>query len=234
MNAVNLYLDLSKEPCETQAVYIRQGERNATTLHVDIYDNGEPVDLAQYRVLFEMRHPHGALLSDEVQGAAGSSFNYTMPEQAAHETGVAGIAYFALKDKAGAESTAAALYATTQAFAVVILPNAQGDKNAVTDAYSSEIEAMLEWCRDEFDKAEADREQRVDAAVDKAEEAAKNANDAADLVHQALEGEMGPIFGEYIDGMKDVSGGLVSFDAYDAAWMDDAEFVAYVTQEGGA
>ena len=232
MNAVNLYLDLSKEPCETQAVYIRQGERNATTLHVDVYDNGEPVDLAQYRVLFEMRHPHGALLSDEVQGAAGSSFNYTMPEQAAHETGVAGIAYFALKDKAGAESTAAALYATTQAFAVVILPNAQGDKNAVTDAYSSEIEAMLEWCRDEFDKAEADREQRVDAAVDKAEEAAKNANDAADLVHQALEGEMGPIFGEYIDGMKDVSGGLVSFDAYDAAWMDDAEFVAYVT--GGA
>lgn len=234
MNAVNLYLDLSKEPCETQAVYIRQGERNATTLHVDVYDNGEPVDLAQYRVLFEMRHPHGALLSDEVQGAAGSSFNYTMPEQAAHETGVAGIAYFALKDKAGTESTAAALYATTQAFAVVILPNAQGDKNAVADAYSSEIEAMLEWCRDEFEKAEADREQRVDAAVDKAEEAAQNANDAADLVHQALEGEMGPIFGEYIDGMKDVPGGLVSFDAYDAAWMDDAEFVAYVTQEGGA
>ncbi len=234
MNEIYLELDLSKEPEESRAIYIRQGERNATTLHVDVYDNGEPVDLAQYRVLFEMRHPHGALLSDEVQGAAGSSFNYTMPEQAAHETGVAGIAYFALKDKAGAESTAAALYATTQAFAVVILPNAQGDKNAVTDAYSSEIEAMLEWCRDEFDKAEADREQRVDAAVDKAEEAAKNANDAADLVHQALEGEMGPIFGEYIDGMKDVSGGLVSFDAYDAAWMDDAEFVAYVTQEGGA
>lgn len=232
MNAVNLYLDLSKEPCETQAVYIRQGERNATTLHVDVYDNGEPVDLAQYRVLFEMRHPHGALLSDEVQGAAGSSFDYTMPEQAAHETGVAGVAYFALKDKAGTESTAAALYATTQAFAVVILPNAQGDKNAVTDAYSSEIEAMLEWCRDEFAKAEADREQRVDAAVDKAEEAAKNANDAADLVHQALEGEMGPIFGEYIDGMKDVPGGLVSFDAYDAAWMGDAEFVAYVTGGG--
>ncbi len=234
MNEIYLELDLSKEPEESRAIYIRQGERNATTLHVDVYDNGEPVDLAQYRVLFEMRHPHGALLSDEVQGAAGSSFDYTMPEQAAHETGVAGVAYFALKDKAGTESTAAALYATTQAFAVVILPNAQGDKNAVADAYSSEIEAMLEWCRDEFEKAEADREQRVDAAVDKAEAAAKNANDAADLVHQALEGEMGPIFGEYVDSMKDVPGGLVSFDAYDAAWMGDAEFVAYVTQEGGA
>lgn len=234
MNEIYLELDLSKEPEESRAIYIRQGERNATTLHVDVYDNGEPVDLAQYRVLFEMRHPHGALLSDEVQGAAGSSFNYTMPEQAAHETGVAGIAYFALKDKAGAESTAAALYATTQAFAVVILPNAQGDKNAVADAYSSEIEAMLEWCRDEFAKAEADREQRVDAAVDKAEAAAKNANDAADLVHQALEGDLDQVFGGYIDGLKDVSGGLVSFDAYDAAWMTDAEFVAYVTQEGGA
>lgn len=235
MNAVNLYLDLSKEPCETQAVYIRQGERNATTLHVDIYDNGDPVDLAQYRVLFEMRHPHGALLSDEVQGAAGTSLEYVLPEAAAAETGVAGVAYFALKEKAPPEDAAgSALYATTQAFAVVILPNAQGDKNAVADAYISEIEAMLEWCRDEFEKAEADREQRVDAAVDKAEEAAKNANDAADLVHQALEGDLDQVFGGYIDGLKDVPGGLVSFDAYDAAWMTDAEFVAYVTQEGGA
>lgn len=143
MNAVNLYLDLSKEPCETQAVYIRQGECNATTLHVDVYDNGEPVDLSKYRVLFEMRHPHGALLSDEVKGAAGTSLDYVLPEAAATETGVAGVAYFALKDKAGPEATSAALYATTQAFAVVILPNAQGDKNAVAEAYSSEVEAML-------------------------------------------------------------------------------------------
>ena len=192
------------------------------------------MDLSAYRVMFEMRHPHGALLSDEVQGASGSSFDYTMPEQAATETGVAGVAYFALKDKAGPEAAESSLYATTQAFAVVILPNAQGDKNAVAEAYSSEIEAMLEWCRDEFDRAEADREQRVDAAVDKAEEAAKNANDAADLVHQALEGDLDQVFGGYIDGLKDVPGGLVSFDAYDAAWMTDAEFVAYVTQEGGA
>lgn len=233
LNTIYLELDLSKEPEESRAIYIRQGERNATTLHVDVYDNGDPVDLSRYRVVFEMRHPHGALLSDEVQGAAGTSLEYVLPEAAAAETGVAGVAYFALKDKAGTESTAA-LYATTQAFAVVILPNAQGDKNAVAEAYSSEIEAMLEWCRDEFDRAEAEREQRVDAAVQKAEEAAKNANDAADLVHQALEGDLDQVFGGYIDGLKDVPGGLVSFDAYDAAWMTDAEFVAYVTQEGGA
>lgn len=234
MNPVNLFLDLSKEPEETQAVYIRQGERNATALHVDVSDGGEPVDLSRYRVLFEMRHPHGALLSDEVQGASGTSFDYVLPEAAAHETGVAGVAYFALKDKAGAEAAESSLYATTQAFAVVILPNAQGDENAVAEAYSSEIEAMLKWCRDEFDRAEAEREQRVDAAVAEAEEAAKNANDAADLVHQALEGDLDQVFGGYIDSMKDVPGGLVSFDAYDAAWMTDAEFVAYVTQEGGA
>lgn len=232
MNEIYLELDLSKEPEENRAIYIRQGERNATTLHVDVYDNGEPVDLSKYRVLFEMRHPHGALLSDEVKGAAGTSLDYVLPEAAATETGVAGVAYFALKDKAGPEATSAALYATTQAFAVVILPNAQGDENAVADAYSSEIEAMLEWCRDEFAKAEADRTAKNDAAVAKAEAAAKNANDAADLVHQALEGEMGPIFGGYIDSMKDVPGGLVSFDAYDAAWMEDAEFVAYVTGGG--
>lgn len=234
MNEIYLELDLSKEPEESRAIYIRQGERNATTLHVDVYDNGEPVDLAQYRVVFEMRHPRGALLSDEVKDAAGTSLEYVLPEAAATETGVAGVAYFALKDKAGAESTAATLYATTQAFAVVILPNAQGDKNAVAEAYSSEIEAMLKWCREEFDRAQAEREQRVDAAVAKAEEAAKNANDAADLVHQALEGDLDQVFGGYIDSMKDVPGGLVSFDAYDAAWMTDAEFVAYVTQEGGA
>lgn len=234
MNEIYLELDLSKEPEESRAIYIRQGERNATTLHVDVYDNGEPVDLAQYRVVFEMRHPRGALLSDEVKDAAGTSLEYVLPEAAATETGVAGVAYFALKDKAGAESTAAALYATTQAFAIVILPNAQGDENAVAEAYSSEIEAMLKWCRDEFAKAEAERTAKNDAAVAKAEEAAKNANDAADLVHQALEGDLDQVFGGYIDSMKDVPGGLVSFDAYDAAWMTDAEFVAYVTQEGGA
>ncbi|RNL20798.1 hypothetical protein DMP07_04265 [Slackia faecicanis] len=232
MNAVNLYLDLSKEPCETQAVYIRQGERNATTLHVDMYDNGEPVDLSGYRVMFEMRHPRGALLSDEVKGAAGTSLDYVLPEAAATETGVAGVAYFALKDKAGAEATSATLYATTQAFAVVILPNAQGDKNAVAEAYSSEIEAMLKWCRDEFAKAEADRTAKNDAAVAKAEAAAKNANDAADLVHQALQGELGAIFDGYLDGKKDKPGGFVSHDKYDAAWMSDAEFIAYVTGGG--
>lgn len=221
MNAVNLYLDLSKEPCETQAVYIRQGERNATTLHVDMYDNGEPVDLSQYRVMFEMRHPKGALLSDEVKGAAGTSLEYVLPEVAATETGVAGVAYFALKDKAGPDAVSSALYATTQAFAVVILPNAQGDKNAVAEAYSSEIEAMLKWVRGEIDKAVA----RADAA-------AKNANDAADLVHQALQGELGTIFDGYLEGKKDKPGGFVSHDKYDAAWMSDAEFIAYVTGGG--
>lgn len=218
MNEIYLELDLSKEPEESRAVYIRQGERNATTLHVDVFDNGEPVDLSAYRVVFEMRHPRGALLSDEVKGAAGTSLDYVLPEAAATETGVAGVAYFALKDKAGAEAASAALYATTQAFAVVILPNAQGDENAVADAYSSEIEAMLKWCRDETDKAIA----RADAA-------AKNANDAADLVHEALQGELGAIFDGYLEGKKDVPGGFVSHDKYDAAWMSDAEFVAYVT-----
>lgn len=232
MNEIYLELDLSKEPEESRAIYIRQGERNATTLHVDIYDNGAPVDLSKYRVVFEMRHPRGALLSDEVQGAAGAALEYVLPEAAATETGVAGVAYFALKDKAGAEATSATLYATTQAFAVVILPNAQGDENAVAEAYSSEIEAMLKWCRDEFAKAEADRTAKNDAAVAKAEAAAKNANDAADLVHQALQGELGTIFDGYLEGKKDKPGGFVSHDKYDAAWMSDAEFIAYVTGGG--
>lgn len=232
LNTIYLELDLSKEPEESRAIYIRQGERNAATLHVDVCDNGEPVDLSAYRVVFEMRHPHGALLSDEVKGAAGTSLEYVLPEAAATETGVAGVAYFALKDKAGAEATSAALYATTQAFAVVILPNAQGDKNAVAEAYSSEIESMLKWCRDEFEKAEVERTAKNDAAVAKAESAAKNANDAADLVHQALQGDLAPMFDTYLEGKKDAPGGFVSHDKYDAAWMTDAEFIAYVA--GGA
>ena len=218
MNEIYLELDLSKEPEESRAVYIRQGERNATTLHVDVYDNGEPVDLSAYRVVFEMRHPRGALLSDEVQGAAGTSLDYVLPEAAATETGVAGVAYFALKDKAGPEAASAALYATTQAFAVVILPNAQGDANAVADAYSSEIEAMLKWCREEFDRAEAERTAKNDAAVKKAEAAAKNANDAADLVHQALQGELGEIFDGYLETKKDVPGGFASHERVDSAF----------------
>lgn len=194
MNPIELDLDLNKAPDATQRVFLRQGERLATVIRATIYDGDEPVDLSGYDVYFEMRHPGGALLEDDVTQTEGNVLTYTVAEQAAQEVGTCHVAYFSLRPKAGDS----ALYATTQAFAVIILPNAQCDKNAVAEAYSSEIERMLEWCHDTFLANEAERDELVDAACDRADAAADRANEAADAVNDAVEGKLDGVFAIYL------------------------------------
>ena len=194
MQPVLLDLDLSKAPQAVQKVFIRQGERNATVIKATIRDNGEPVDLSQYEMYFEMRHPRGAMLEDDVTEYSGNVLTYTVCEQAAQETGTVEVAYFAFRGKQGDPP----LFATTQAFAIIILPNAQCDKNAVADAYSSEIERMLEWCHDTFLDNEEARDALVDAACDRADAAADRANEAADAVNDAVEGKLDGVFAIYL------------------------------------
>lgn len=194
MNPVELDLDLNKAPDATQRVFLRQGERLATVIRATIYDGDEPVDLSGYDVYFEMRHPRGAMLEDDVTQTEGNVLAYTVSEKAAQEVGTCDVAYFALRPKDGGS----ALYATTQAFIVIILPNAQCDGNAIADAYSSEIERMLEWCHDTFLANEAERDALVDAACDKAYEAADRANEAAQAVDDAVNGKLDGVFAIYL------------------------------------
>lgn len=227
MTPVQLELDLSKEPGEVQAVWIRQGEANATTLRAHVTDGGAEVDLSAYDVYFEMRHPGGALLEDDVTEVDGSTLTYTVAAQAAQEVGTTTVAYFSLKNRGSTLDAPATTYATTQAFGVVILPNAQGDRNAVAKAYVSEIERLLKWCKDTFDENEAKRQEASDAAV-------KRANDAADAVEKGIDGITDPLFDNYMSRHKDVPGGVVSWETFSdkVKFMTDEQFVEFM--RGGA
>lgn len=65
-----------------------------------------------------------------------------------------------------------------------------------------------------FNTNEADRGRRSNEAVQAANQAAARANAAADSVEQAVEGNLDPMFRDWIDAQKDVAGGLVSYDRY--------------------
>lgn len=65
-----------------------------------------------------------------------------------------------------------------------------------------------------FNTNEADRGRRSNEAVQAANQATERANDAAESVEQAVEGNLDPLFRDWIDAQKDVAGGLVSYDKY--------------------
>lgn len=215
---IKLYLDLSKEPEEKQVVFIRQGEKKATVIEAHIYDHGEEADLTGVTPYFTMRHPKGALLEDKVTEVENNVLTYEVIAQAAQEVGTTSVAYFAFMegDAIGEDTSAATTYATTQAFAVVILPNAQADGDGVAEAYSSRIEEMLQWCHDTFLENEEAREAEVDAAVADADAAAARANSAADAVETALSGELGPLVGTYLNTLG------ITADEFDQAWEEAA------------
>lgn len=65
-----------------------------------------------------------------------------------------------------------------------------------------------------FNTNEADRGRRSNEAVQAANQATDRANKAAESVEHAVEGNLDPLFRDWIDAQKDVAGGLVSYDRY--------------------
>ena len=236
MQPVRIQLDLDKEPQERYVLSIRQGEVNATVLQVEVTDHGEPVDLGAYGVYFECAHPNGALHSEKVGSTSGNVATYTVAKAVGDEAGTIECAYFALK--VTNDDGATEVYATTQAFIIRVLPNAQTEGAGISKAYSSEIEEMLAYCRQTFDANETQRQSTFDAnekaRQEKSEAATKRANDAADKVYSAIDGTLDPLFKAWIDAQKDVAGGLVSYDLFveRLTFLSDEDFVAYTT--GGA
>lgn len=236
MQPVRLQLDLDKEPQERYVLSIRQGEVNATQLAVEVTDHGDDVDLSAYDVYFECAHPNGALHSEKVGSTSGNVATYTVAKAVGDEAGTIECAYFALKTTNDGGATE--VYATTQAFLIRVLPNAQTEGAGIAKAYSSEIEAMLAYCRQTFDANETARQSTFDsnekARQEKSEAATKRANDAADKVYSAIDGTLDPLFKAWIDAQKDVAGGLVSYDLFvdRLTFLSDEDFVAYTT--GGA
>lgn len=236
MQPVRIQLDLDKEPQERYVLSIRQGEVKATVLQVEVTDHGEPVDLGAYGVYFECAHPSGALHSEKVGSTDGNAATYTVAKAVGDEAGTIECAYLALKVTNDDGTTE--VYATTQAFIIRVLPNAQQEGAGIAKAYSSEIEEMLAYCRQTFDANETSRQSTFDAnekaRQEKSEAATKRANDAADKVYSAIDGTLDPLFKAWVDSQKDVAGGLVSYDLFveRLTFLSDEDFVAYTT--GGA
>lgn len=186
MEPIRINLDLNKAPIQDRVVVVRQGEVDATVIEARIYDNGEAVDLSQYSVYFECRHPSGEFHSDnEKMEVSGNTATYTVAEVVGAVEGKISLAYFALRTEGG-------LYATTQGFALKVLPNACGDNPGIIKAYSSELTKLM-----------ADLQTAIDRA-----------NAAADSVDDALTGNMDGLVADYLATQKDVSGGFVAYETY--------------------
>lgn len=210
---IELHLDLDKEPGEQQVVFLRQGEKKATVIEAHIYDHGEDADLTGVTPYFTMRHPKGALLEDKVTQVSGNVLTYEVIPEAAQEVGTCSVAYFAFME---GETVTSATHATTAAFMVIILPNAQTDGDGIAEAYSSRIEEMLQWCHDTFLENEKERDALVNAAVEEADAATDRANAAADAVEEALSGELGPLIGTYLNTLG------ITIEEFDQAWEEAA------------
>lgn len=220
LEPITLKLDITKRPKKSDVVYVRQGEFNSVALAALIYDDGEPVDLADYDVYIEVEHHNGICASIECD-ASGNMAKHTFDGQVNAVAEEVRLAYFSLKqhDEDGLQVRCA----TTQSFAIWVLPDAADEGCGIVEAYSSEIVEMLRLCHEKFTKAEAEREARVnafleesgehvDAAIEDAEDATARANEAAGKVELAIEGNLSPLFKAYLDGLKDVSGGFESWE----------------------
>lgn len=201
MNVETLELDLGKRPGSEPTVFCRKGEKGALTLRATIADHGAEVDLSAFGVFFDCVTPDGRLVSDEATSKEGSTAVCTLNEAAMATAGLCKAAYFRLVGQDGSVST-------TQDVRIAVLPSAF-DAEGVAEAYVSEIERLLEECRSEFDANEAARQEASEAAT-------KRANDAADLVEQAVSGNLDPLFAGWIDSKT------MTPDDADDAWDGSA------------
>lgn len=94
MNIQTISLDVSKAPAITPVLRLRKGDKNGTTLKVNLYDGGEAVNLTGYTVKFRMRLPDDAGTYETTGSASGNVATFTIDEASAAEAvGSTCIAY---------------------------------------------------------------------------------------------------------------------------------------------
>lgn len=158
MNTHEVTLDVSKEPANVPALYLGQGDANGTTLVVNLFDNGQYLDLAGKGVQFCMRSPRGNDYYEVSGTAEGNVATFEIDETyAAGYPGATDIAYVRVTD-GETEAT------STSRMRVVVLPNAmEGVEPA--PAYESLIQEFLEDAQEEVDEAVAAAQAIVDYSV---------------------------------------------------------------------
>lgn len=158
MNVNEFALDVAKEPAQQPALYLGQGDKNGTTLVVNLFDNGSALDLTDMTVKFCMRCPGNADYYEISGTVSGNTATFTIDETtAASHVGETSIAYVQI-------ASGSTVIASTSRMHVVVLPSAQ-DGVTVAPAYKSLIDEFLDEAQDEIDEAVAAAQAIVDYQV---------------------------------------------------------------------
>lgn len=145
MNTQEIALDISKAASVAPIVAIRQGDRNATTLKVAVFDNGAAFDLSDYDVLLCAKLPDGAHYYSAEGTTAGNVATFLVDETYA-------AAYVGITDEAYVDVLyGSTVICSTQSFRIVVEPGAK-EGVVPSEGHIAEIDAA---CAEAYEAAEA-------------------------------------------------------------------------------
>ena len=149
MNTFNLTLDLAKaKERQQQTIFVRQGDRNATTIVATITDHGVAASTSGMTARFSMRLPNGTEYYRKTATLSGNTATVTIDEaQAASAVGRTDVAYFQLLQ-------GTTVVASTESFTVVVLPDALADAT-VPESYDSAIQDAIDALDDAVEQLPA-------------------------------------------------------------------------------
>jgi len=138
MNEFTVRLDLAKGKArQQQTVFVRQGDKNATTIVATITDHGAAAVTSGMTARFQMRLPNGTEYYRKAASLSGNVATVALDEtQAASVAGRTDTAYFQLLQ-------GSTVVASTESFTVVVLPDALADAT-VPESYDSAIQDAID------------------------------------------------------------------------------------------
>ena len=149
MNEYALTLDLAKaKQRQQQTIFVRQGDRNATTIVATVTDHGVAASTSGLTARFQMRLPDGTHYYRKAASLSGNVATVTLDEaQAASAVGRTAVAYFQLLQ-------GTTVVASTESFTVVVLPDALADAT-VPESYDSAIQDAIDALDDAVEQLPA-------------------------------------------------------------------------------
>ena len=138
MNTFNLTLDLAKaKQRQQQTIFVRQGDKNATTIVATITDHGAAASTTGLTARFQMKLPDGTHYYRKAASLSGNVATVALDEaQAASAVGRTDVAYFQLLQ-------GSTVVASTESFTVIVLPDALADAE-VPESYDSAIQDAID------------------------------------------------------------------------------------------
>ena len=158
MNVNTLTLDVSKEPAHEPTIYLGQGDKNGTTLVVNLFDNGSVLDLTDKTVSFLMRTPGGTDYYQVTGTVSGNTATFVIDETyAAGHVGSTDVAYVKVDD-------GDTIITSTSRIRVTVLPSAtEGVEPA--PAYETAIDEFLDDAQAQVDEIIEEVEAIIDYSV---------------------------------------------------------------------